>query len=424
MKTTIALKTTLTHYFLQRKWLILINLIWLVIYLSVLHQYSWAVEAIAFSTPDSKSYLQVGEYFLGGKATNSTLYRPFLYPVILKLLLVPGKIYALLVFQAILWLLTLNLLFYSCKEVFQNSILAATIATIFGLNISFMVLTMHALTEVVATFGLSAYVFFVVKNRSQGLTEKFLLGCLMIFSLLTVVKPLYCLMIPPVLGAILYKWKDFQYKRMMPKVFIILIPVFIQLGVVFFLHDEITISKIGHSTIRTNFIANGYATMHGHKLHEAQVQINKFSDDEIYRLLSNNKLHFVKSYFQNLGEHLNGHPSYVNIPKNMPALSVFMARYNRITFWAHLFFSPVLLVYFLTKFYRSDLLLVFSLSLPWLLIALTSGISINQGDRLVLPGLPLCFVLYPILIYSFLRRPPFPTVCPSIFHRKFFWFLF
>ena len=401
---TATLKAKSNYCLLQDKLTILTNLIWLAIYLFIMQQYEWAGEMMAFSTPDSKSYLAAGEYFLGGESTNYTLYRPFLYPVMLKLLLILGGVNALWVFQAILWLLILNLLLCSCKEMFGGSIWAAMISVVFSLNVSFILLTMHALTEVVATFGLSVYLFFVVKNREKELNWYFLQGSLMIFSFLTVVKPLFYLMVLAILGIIFYRWKDFQHKNKMPKLFIALIPIFIQLGIVFFLHGEIAISKIGSSTIKTNFIANGYATMKGLKLHEAQKEIRNFSDGEIHQLLLDNKSHFVKSYFRNLSEHLNGHPSYVNIPKKMPALSVFMARYNKVTFWAHLFFSLLLLTYFLLKFDRSNFLPVVSLSLPWLLIAFTSGVSVNQGDRLVLPGLSLCFVLYPLLFYSFWRR--------------------
>ena len=137
----------LSHRIFRHKWLILSNITWLTIYLTIINQYGWSIDEIIFSTPDSESYLKVGEFFWGGESTGSTLYRPFLYPVLLKSLLTFGDYYGLWIFQAVLWLLTMNLLFYSSSQVFRNPLWAALITSCFSLNISFIAFTMHALTE-------------------------------------------------------------------------------------------------------------------------------------------------------------------------------------------------------------------------------------------------------------------------------------
>ena len=394
----------LSHRIFRHKWLILSNITWLTIYLTIINQYGWSIDEIIFSTPDSESYLKVGEFFWGGESTGSTLYRPFLYPVLLKSLLTFGDIYGLWIFQAVLWLLTMNLLFYSSSQIFRNPLWAALITSCFSLNISFIAFTMHALTETVTTFCLSFYLFFVSKNVGNGINDHFLLGSLLAFSVLTVIKPLYSVMALVILVIMLFKWRIFKHIGTMKRLFLILFPVFFQVGLVFFLHDEIAVSKIGSATFKTNFVANGYAEMNNLELHDARKQIKGFSGGKIYELLSNNKWHFIRSYFQNLHNHLNGHPSYINIPESMPGLSVFMARYNRVIFTAHLIFLPLLLYFFLSKFDQSSLVKVVFVGLPWLLIAFTSGIAVNQGDRLVLPGLLLCFVLYPLLFSYFWVR--------------------
>ncbi len=401
MKTRLILKNGLSLNIPEYSWPVLTNLIWLGIYALVVKWFGIPTAERVFSSMDSQSYLAVGNYFFGGDPTNATLYRPFLYPVLLKFMLLFGGVPALWVFQAVLWLISLNLLFYTCKKLFKHSFWPTAISVIFSLNITFIVLTMHALTEVLVAFGLSVYIFFVARNCNQGLSKRFVLGSLMIFSFLTVVKPVYYLVVIVFLVVIIFKWKIWQ-GAFLPRVLVALAPIFFQVAIVFFVHGQLAISKIGSATFKTNFVASGYGLMHNLKLHEAQKEIRNLSNAGIYRLLSENKSHFTLSYFRNLEAHWNGHPSYVNKPQNKAALSIFMARYNRILFWSHLFFLPLLIFRVLSSRNSENLLLIL-LGLPWLLIALTSGISVNQGDRLVLPGLLLCFALYPLLIRSFLQ---------------------
>ena len=107
------MKKNLYYLFTRYKWQVLINLIWLALYFFVTQQYGLPTKDLMFYTPDSKSYLSVGVYFFEGHPTESTLYRPFLYPILLKSLLILGDVRVVWIFQALLWLLTLNLLLHT-----------------------------------------------------------------------------------------------------------------------------------------------------------------------------------------------------------------------------------------------------------------------------------------------------------------------
>src|SRR5258708_7439540 len=108
--------------------LIFLNLIIIIIYFIVFANLKTGVnENIMFSTPDSKSYLHVANYFINGIETdNAVLIRPFLYPLIILVSFKTFGAYGLWVVQLLFWIVSINLLFLSLKKITGNRFISYT----------------------------------------------------------------------------------------------------------------------------------------------------------------------------------------------------------------------------------------------------------------------------------------------------------
>ena len=146
--------------------------------------------SILYSTTDAKEYLDVANWFVGGEATYGLSIRPFLYPLVIMVTTSIGN-YGIWIAQILMWLLTINFVFYTIKSFSKNIIFPYIGALIIISNLSLITLTFHALTEIITTFLLSIFCYCIVKKHRTMNKLKFIHSVVLFLTLLTVVKPVF-----------------------------------------------------------------------------------------------------------------------------------------------------------------------------------------------------------------------------------------
>ncbi|CAK8711603.1 hypothetical protein KKHLCK_00600 [Candidatus Electrothrix laxa] len=212
---------------------------------------------LKFKTGDSKTYLNTGNWLLNkAKFTDvegSVATRPFLYPFILASaeLLHP---WAIIVFQFFLWIAQILLVYYSALLISQSHI-ASFVLTCFCLSVlSPIGMVLHALTETMSSFLLTFYVATIVFYIKKGRRNIFLFLGMLSLSLLSVVKPSYLYIFLFNIGTITFLWRK-RYSFLIISIFICLWPVFFQYRIMKEKFNLNKISIIGTVAINDYFLS-------------------------------------------------------------------------------------------------------------------------------------------------------------------------
>ena len=353
-----------------------------------------------FFSHDSITYLNVTHWIQGVSNTMDSQIRPFLYPAILLVLYEGIGSVGLWFFQFLCWIISINFIFLSIKHLSKRSCFGFLGSSVATLNFSFLLLTFHALPEVLTTFLLSVYVFFISTNIKKWRDLEFFHGSLLILVLLVVIKPLFYLMVLFTLLVVLplfYLRKYFRKPRKFIVLFLILTPLILQVAIMKIKYDSFTVSEISGNTFRDYFFAQGLQHIDHIKYEEAVREAQHFSASEQVKFILSHKLLYLTLYAGNLKGNIDAEPVFLEVPVHYKSLYKFTSNLNTFCFYLHLLFLVPVFFTLATTIIRREYdftFLFFCLSFPLYYILLTSGISFWQGDRLVLPGLPLWIFLY------------------------------
>lgn len=364
---------------------------------------------IAYSTVDSKSYLDVANWLENGVDTEQVSKRPLLYPIILLVATKIGGVYGIWLLQVLFWFFSLNFIFLAIKSLTKSTVTAFIGALVFMLNLSVIALTLHALTEVTTIFLLSMLGYFLTKKMKDYREPQFLHLGLLFLVLLTLVKPAFSLPLYAVLFIvfpIFYLKKHLKYPKHFLKLVLILLPLIIQLTIVKTKYDELTVSTIGPKTFTNYFVAQGVESIESIERKEALEKANAFKGDEELDYVYDNISVYSKQFVWNIVNNINGRPVFLLYPVGNEnfEFAEFMKAYNGLTFRLHYLFVililPLLIILLWKKNYPLLFLLGFFYTLGLYLIV-TTGISFWQGDRLTLPAIATWSFLYPSIIYFY-----------------------
>ncbi len=371
---------------------------------------------IAFVSPDSHTYYQVGQWLYNGAPTEYLTFRPFLFPFILFSSVTFLGIKGYFVFQFIFWIGSVNLLFASLIRLFNNTLISITGVVLLASNLTFLMLTFHGLSEVFVMFLTSLFLFLLTLWIESKRKDKVMLLLLFVLILLSVTKPVFfyfallaSLIIIPFL---LYKYKYHKSAGKIFIMFLIFVPLFFQIGIMKVNFNTFSISTIGSETFRYYLFRRCYAIENNLSKEAAMEEVRKMPDSDIRPYILNHKNSFIKAYFTNLEENLKAYPlpllEFIR-DKNTGTIVYggkagdFMYKLNSIYFYLHIVFFFILFFKIIRIFYKKEFnnwnicLLVLSFMLYSLL--LSSAISCDEGDRLVLPALPIWIVLY-LMVFS------------------------
>jgi len=398
-------------------WLLSLNLLAITVHFFVIQKLGFPgkIQDLFFSTQDAQEYKAMGEWLFGDQRQSCSATRPFLFPLLVKLALSSGSIYGAWFMQFSLWLVSLNFI-YTATKILLNKYWAAIAFTIMLLNFSLITLTLHGLTEVMVVFILSCFLRFIATRSDQIKEPGFWHNTLLLLSLLAVVKPVYAILLYVTL--IIYLcfafWNpSFRKWKSILLVTVSLIPFLMQLSIMKLEHGEFSISRIGEITLRDYYYAKFYADTHRipfdlakgpaeKDILQVKEQIQKIPATEIIPRITAEPLLAVKIYTEILLLNLTPPCTLINLDTNR---ELYLWTYTTNAFYYHAHKVMLLLVplfFLLQRKNKNVLVPALFLILPLLLILLTSGITYWQGDRVILPSLPLFIVLYSYVISKFI----------------------
>lgn len=216
--------------------------------------------------------------------------------------------------------------------------------------------------------------------------------------LLVVTKPTYQLQLAALLIFSLIKsFKKWHILRFWGKIILALFPLWIQFLITWQILGYATVSDVAGHTLKYWMLTRVYARAEGiADLHEVAPIVETWSrEEEIAYFLDHKQLTFT-TYFNNLVAEGLLADSYVIIDKDN-SMNVAIMTLNKWHFYLHLLMLP-LMGYFLLFNYKGKWKAVWIIYLTFIIQILATGVSADQGDRLMITALPLWIVAYSFVI--------------------------
>ncbi|MFK7785498.1 MAG: hypothetical protein AB8B56_10295 [Crocinitomicaceae bacterium] len=315
-------------------------------------------DPMMFKTADSESYLAVAEWIFGGEETFSTSTRPVLYPALLG-----GSYFAfgeigvwLLHFAC--WLLSINLTFISTQKWSKSPIVAWISAVLILGNLSFISLTFHALTEVVTTALLSVLFYHVVSYWKRYNEVQFGVKLLLIFVLLTLVKPafFYPTIVCLVLMLFAYRKMYLQAPKRLIYPILVIVPILLQMSIVQSHHGSFKVSKIAGITFKYYYFAQCVRTIEGINEQESKDFVEPMTSSEQMDYLLDNKGVCVKQFAENVILNMKADPDFLKkeYSKGSDVAFSYMRLYNLFGLCVNLLGGALLSVLFLRAFFKRN----------------------------------------------------------------------
>ncbi|MBT3189651.1 MAG: hypothetical protein HN736_02530 [Anaerolineae bacterium] len=350
---------------------------------------------------DARDYRDTGDNLFGNTEEETVLYRrPWLYPFIIGFLrnFTPfDPDYSLWAVQFVFWLATIGFTFGGVLRATKKMGLAIFATAIFWTHPSIIALTFHGMTEALNTLLLSIFAFIVLKPRETG--EKWAENkdywLIFLMSLLLVTKPTYQVQLAILLIYILAKsFKKWRILRFWGKISLALIPLWIQLLLSWQILGTPIVSDVAGPTLKYWTVTRVYAKAEDTTatLPEiAEILKDWTTKEEIAYLLNNKKATF-SVYFNNLISEGLLADSYFIVNDNN-SMNIAIMTLNKWHFYLHLLMLP-LMGYLLLFNYKGRWEAIWMIYLTFLIQTLASGVSADQGDRLIITAMPLWIVAY------------------------------
>ena len=186
---------------------------------------------------------------------------------------------------------------------------------------------------------------------------------------------------------------------------IVLLPVFLQMGILKWNYDEFGISMRSSDTVDFYLMAQCMEQDKGIDLTASRAIITEMSAEERGEYKANHLGLMGANLVMNIQGNIEG-DSYMLLHRpeiENAGLRRFMVNMNKVFYRIHQLFIVVLFLFSLLLIWKrswKDLLLIWVLILPPLFYIVASGVSFSQGDRLVLPALVLWFAAYFLIVYK------------------------
>lgn len=356
-------------------------------------------------TPDSKEYLQTAYEFFDLSAIGFSETRPFLFPLLLKLIYSIGGHWLVWILQLFLWIISVNLLFFALKKMLKNIFLCWIGSIVYVANLSLLALTFHGLTEVTTAFLLCILIYQVSSSLDSIFHPIALTKIYFTFVLLTLVKPLFfipTLILLTILLTVYLRNRLFT-KRKTSFLLLASVPLIFQLTIMKVKYDDVTVSKISSLTFERYFFTQGIELKEKCSRKEALEIAHTMDNSQMQDYVVNNFSTYSEVYTSNLSINLNGYPQYLDMYPNYKnkQLINFMISYNSWIDWLFYKFLIILGVFsaialFKNQFYTH--LGIVAIALLYYFCVFSSAISSYQGDRLIVFVLPLGIVFYLYLL--------------------------
>ena len=389
-----------------------INLILIAWYFYVFSHLKTGISSeIMYSSSDAKSYMDVANWMASGVDSPFVEHRPVLFPLILLFLSKLGGVFLIWFFQFVLWIVSINLIFASIKRVTSNAVYGYIGVAIIGVNLSLITLTLHALTEITSIFLLSVLLFFFLKNIERRKELYFIHRIVLLFVLLTLIKPVFYL---PLLFILLLIIPGFYFKKYrkspikLLSLVLVLIPLLVQVGIMKVKYDSYSVSNISGRTFTNYLFAKGIQEIEG-------VERGESMDLSAGYEMEEKKDYFIKHidvynsiFWRNVEENIKGQSTFLVFPLGYekPNLAKKMLTMNKVYFVLHIIFLPLSLFLFillLRRKMKSEAMILTCLTGMYVYYIAVTGISFFQGDRLVIAAIPVWLVSYLFIVGCYVK---------------------
>jgi hypothetical protein len=354
---------------------------------------------------DSRDYRLTGDWIFGRTQETVIDVRPWVYPFFVGLtrtIFTTNAERVLWISQFVMWMASAALIYLTLYNASRKVFIGILGATLFFTHPSPLALTFHGMTETVNILLLCAFCWLMsAKVKSQYLLAIF------IFSLLTTTKPTYQIQL-----ALLVIYVAIRAFRALGKpklkqiglVFLVLIPIWIQLALSFSYNRTLSISNIGPNTFKNFFVAIVYEREENKEWRQSMKEIESWDVNQELSYLWTHQRETLLTYRRNLIDNNQWVGSFFIRGENNHMIG-FVETVNAASLYLHLFMLPLMLYFLLSRKYMENKELVALIYAVFLIQTLVSGISTGQDDRLTVTGIPLWIISYLLVLYTVLSAP-------------------
>lgn len=397
------------------KWKISLSLLLLIasgiyVFIMLYFHYGYFVNETMFQSIDARSYNNVADWLLDKiDHTGYTSIRPFLYPLFIAITKSIAGINGIWIFQFFLWLSSGILIFSGLKRLTLPTYLCVITSILFYSNVSLVLLTIHALSEVTTTFFICFYLYVIVM-KDKIKKENFWGYLILASSLLTIIRPVFQILLLVNLiyvGVMVFRQKYLNRKSFYLKIFLALIPIFIQLLIMKTEHGKFAISNIAAPTLKNYFFSEVYSVTNHITIEEARVQASRFTIGDMSTYLVDNFQYSWDAYWRIFQTNIRSVSGIIDFPKPNPFLHSYMKQVNAIYWIIHLVMTAGVLGYFILMYRRrnkKEMNFLFLTLLPIYIVLFTSPMTFWQGDRIVIPVFPLWLIVYTWILYRLFQE--------------------
>lgn len=375
-----------------------------------------------FYTYDSLEYKAYAEW-ISGKKVPFIPHRTFFYPLLIFISHKLFGFYGIWIFQFVFWLSACTLTYHSMLRLTGNRYLALLSFLIATANISLIVYTAHALTEITTFFCLSLFLYFLTYFKGVETRPVIILVLIFLLSILAVIKPLFQpIWYAGVIVIILFRLKN-RTKKPIFWLFLLLCaaPVLVQKSVNRIQTGSFSTTTIAGNTLRL-YLYKKVRYDHEIRGQEAvNVQFNDLTEyqqdslnrsassanmREVYLFLFHHPVETIRVYWDNIYENLGSGNPYIDRNKNHSFAKWTENVNNNFIYPIHLLMTLVWIFFVFRSFIkpRQNQAVIIIGGLLSFFILYSSGISFWAGNRLIIPAVALWSVLYPLLFYSLFSR--------------------
>ncbi|WP_417909830.1 hypothetical protein [Candidatus Electronema sp. PJ] len=376
-------------------------------------------EMSRYITPDSKTYLDVGNWLVGKcefvHAKDSIAIRPFFYPLVVAILESIHPL-AIIIFQLILWQIQIFIVYFCSLKISKSKLLAFFIALISISIVSNIGISLHVLTETITSFFItfSLLMLFVFSCKKSYIYISFYLLSL---SFCSVVRPsfLYIYILSTIM-IVAFNLKDMRFIYVL-SIAMTVIPISAQSYIMKKHFNTYKISFIDTFAINDYFLSglelykrnlegDSYKYQYIHTIRDARRRYiaemiardgYKKASENIKKVFLDNLTGYpVETFrqFKDLVVENSTQPSSIFISENKEMniffknVTLLQSRFIlTINIFSVLFFTIIFSIFILNKRYIIDNYIMFT-SLLFFCIYFTylsTGVTFWQGDRFLIP---------------------------------------
>jgi len=343
------------------------------------------IDTSIFSTPDSHTYRQVADWIYGARSSSpASIWVPFLYPTVLGLADRVGGPLGVWAMNVVLWFLALNVTAVAAYRLTRAYWAAGLIFLLLATNISLILLTFQALTEITTVALIAVWLLGLSFLKSPPSPLR-VAAALLPVALLVVVKPEFeILLVVTILFLLVAVWRSASRAPRLVVVAACLIPVAAQVALMAGANHVLGISQIGDSTIRGYYLSQLFVYLGmSPDVYSAQPQAVAMSNTALLQFLAAHPLAAVRVFAHILRDNLDSSSNFLTAAN--PILLTIDTVTNQVYAWVLVAMVPIVAA---ALWIRRDARLAL-LSVGALNVFLAGGLSFWQGDRLTVIAIPL-----------------------------------